>query len=105
MSKPLLLDCFCGAGGCTRGYQMAGFEVIGIDINRQPHYIGDDFIQMDALEALRILIGGEYITGRTGRQYYLSDFAVIHASPPCQGYSNTKHIYSKKPGVIKNIHY
>ena len=25
--RPRLLDLFCGAGGATRGYQMAGFEV------------------------------------------------------------------------------
>ncbi len=94
--KPYLLDTFCCAGGCTKGYQEAGFYVVGIDVEPQKHYIGDDFIQMDALEALRILVGGGYVTGKTGRRYYLSDFAVIHASPPCQGYSNTKSIHNNK---------
>lgn len=67
--KPRLLDLFCGAGGCSRGYQEAGFHVTGIDIRPQPRYAGDVFIQGDALE---------YVA----RYGYLYD--VIHASPPCQ---------------------
>lgn len=89
--KYLLLDTFCGAGGCAMGYTQAGFEVVGVDIKNQPHY-PFDFVQMDALEALRILNAGGYITGKTGRKYYLGDFAMIHASPPCQEYSKTKKI-------------
>jgi hypothetical protein len=30
------LDLFSGAGGATRGLQLAGFHVTGIDINPQP---------------------------------------------------------------------
>lgn len=29
MSKPRLLDLFCGAGGAAMGYARAGFEVVG----------------------------------------------------------------------------
>lgn len=82
--KPLCLDLFCKAGGCTRGYQEAGLYVVGVDIEPQPRYVGDDFIQADALEILRILVGGGCIIGKTGQGYYLSDFDLIHASPPCQ---------------------
>ncbi len=77
MDKPLLYDVFCGAGGATKGYQRAGFRVIGIDNKPQKHYCGDGFILMDALEFL-----DRYNTGEFERA------AACHASPPCQRYSN-----------------
>lgn len=70
-----LLDLFSGAGGCARGYQLAGFEVTGVDINPQPRYAGDHFVQADALE---------YLATATG-------FDAIHASPPCQSESDLRH--------------
>lgn len=72
MARPRLLDLFCGAGGAATGYDRAGFKVVGIDSLPQPHY-PFDFIQADALE----------FVARSGR-----DFDVIHASPPCQSYSD-----------------
>ncbi len=69
---PRLLDLFCGAGGAARGYQMAGFHVTGVDIKPQPHYIGEEFVQGDALEYVR----------NHGHEY-----DAIHASPPCQAFT------------------
>ncbi len=77
--KPLLYDVFCCAGGCTKGYQRAGFYVVGVDKDPQPRYPGDDFIQMDALEFFWKLINGDY-----------PEPALISTSPPCQVYSVTK---------------
>ena len=72
MNRPRLLDLFSGAGGCARGYQMAGFHVTGVDIKPQPRYAGDVFVQGDALDYCR---------------EHGHEFDVIHASPPCQAYS------------------
>lgn len=64
-----LLDAFCCAGGATKGYQLAGFHVTGVDINPQPRYCGDEFHQGDAVEFIR---------------EHGHEFDLIHASPPCQ---------------------
>jgi DNA (cytosine-5)-methyltransferase 1 len=75
VSKPLLYDVFCGAGGAAKGYQRSGFQVVGIDNKPQKHYCGDRFIKMDAIEFL-----DAYLAGKFPRA------AAFHASPPCQGY-------------------
>jgi DNA (cytosine-5)-methyltransferase 1 len=75
--RPLLLDLFCGAGGCAVGYHRAGFDVVGVDHKPMPRY-PFEFIQGDALEYLA---------------EHGSEYDAIHASPPCQRYSvGTKSI-------------
>jgi hypothetical protein len=76
MSKPLLLDLFCGAGGASVGYHRAGFVVVGVDIAPQPHY-PFEFHQLDAVELL----------GRLSRRCAVGA-AAIHASPTCQHQAN-----------------
>lgn len=73
MTKPRLLDLFCGAGGAARGYQEAGFYVVGVDNKPQPRYAGDEFVLGDALHFMLDVQPMEY--------------DAIHASPPCQRYS------------------
>jgi DNA (cytosine-5)-methyltransferase 1 len=73
-----LLDLYCKAGGASKGYADAGFEVTGIDIKKQKRY-PFTFIQADCLDVLKDLD-------------YLRTFDVIAASPPCQTHSATKHL-------------
>jgi DNA (cytosine-5)-methyltransferase 1 len=85
--KPVLLDLFCGAGGCTKGYQEAGFYVVGVDIEPQPNYCGDEFVQGDAVFYLRHM--------RRWRRQYPS-FAAVHASPPCHRYSTLAAMHPER---------
>lgn len=65
--RPRLGDLYCCQGGAAVGYQRAGFDVIGVDINPQPRY-PYEFHQGDALEFLA---------------EHGHEFDAIHASPPC----------------------
>lgn len=65
------LDLFCGGGGAGMGYHLAGMEVTGVDIEKQPRY-PFAFVQAEALE---------YLTNHG------QEFDFIHASPPCQAYT------------------
>lgn len=85
-NRPRLLDLFCGAGGCSVGYHRAGFDVVGVDNRPQPRY-PFAFHQGDAIQVLRDL-GDGYAICAANRLYHLRDFDAIHASPPCQRYSN-----------------
>lgn len=68
---------FCGAGGAAEGYHRAfpRAEIVGVDINHQPRY-PFVFARGDAMAMLH-------------RPRFLRDnFDLIHASPPCQRYSD-----------------
>jgi DNA (cytosine-5)-methyltransferase 1 len=62
------------------GYHSAGFDVVGVDLHPQPNY-PFEFHQGDALEFCRA---------------HAHEFDAIHASPPCQQYSISKHIHRRQ---------
>lgn len=102
-----VLDICCKAGGTTKGYRDAGFDVVGVDIEPQPRF-PFEFYQADGLKFLR---------------EHAHEYDLIAVSPPCQGYSkSTKQwrkagkeypdlidkfrqilIESGKPYVIENV--
>ncbi len=89
--RPKLLDLFCCAGGAGTGYERAGFDVFGIDIDPQPHYPFGSH-QGDAIEALWHLLSGGRLTflapGGRVDSLGLGDFDAAHGSPPCQRFSD-----------------
>jgi DNA (cytosine-5)-methyltransferase 1 len=68
------------------GYHLAGFEVVGVDIEPQPRY-PFEFHQADAVSILRSMVDYPSFSGEMWRPGY---FAAIHASPPCQDHSPLK---------------
>jgi DNA (cytosine-5)-methyltransferase 1 len=70
----------CSAARAARGYQLAGFDVTGVDIKPQPHYIGDRYVLGDAL----------IYAAAHGHEY-----DAIHASPECQKYSKSTQQWRK----------
>lgn len=68
--RPRVLDLYTGVGGAYVGYERAGFDVVGVDINPQPdHPSPAGFRKMNVLDLdpadLRL-------------------FNLVHASSPCQ---------------------
>lgn len=91
-TRPRLLNLCCCAGGSCHGYDLAGFEVWGVDNEPQPSYLNPDrFIQADALD---VLADANFMAG----------FAAVHASPPCQAYSKLNAYNGKTyPRLIEPI--
>ena len=71
-TKPRALDLFCGAGGVSRGLQLAGLDVHGVDIRPMFEHVppGVTFTCGDVFE----LIDGGDID--------LDEYDFVWASPP-----------------------
>lgn len=86
--RPRLLDAFCCAGCAAIGYDRAGFEVVGVDIDPQPNY-PFEFHQGDARDFIA---------------EHGHEFDAIHASPPCQGYTALAAVHGNEhPMLIPEV--
>jgi DNA (cytosine-5)-methyltransferase 1 len=71
------------------GYHLAGFEVVGVDIEPQPNY-PFEFYQRDALSVLPHAIADPW--------------GAIHASPPCQAYSTLSSFTTREyPRLVEPV--
>jgi len=80
----VVIDLFCKAGGASKGYADAGFEVIGVDIEPQPRY-PFKFVKADVLDprVLPWLI-----------KCYRPVF--VHAGPVCKVHTSLKAFSGKQ---------
>lgn len=87
-----ILDLFCCQGGAGMGYHQAGFEVVGIDLFPQTKY-PFGFIQDDAIQVLKSILKHGHYDGH--------HFDAIHASPPCQAFTNAQKLMGNEhPDLI-----
>jgi DNA (cytosine-5)-methyltransferase 1 len=90
---PTLVDLYCGAGGASKGYANAGWDVLGVDLYPQKNY-PYEFIQMDALAFLDAWLMADM--GGDGRK-----IDGFHASPPCQAFSWAQRVRAREhPDLI-----
>lgn len=85
--KPRCIDLFCGCGGLSKGFELAGFEVVGgIDFNEAAiktfnrNFKNGKGICCDILNVDKKFIIEEFDN--------LKDIDVIIGGPPCQGFSS-----------------
>jgi len=76
------LDCFCGLGGVSDGFAAEGFEVLGIEYNKE---VAKEY-PYDCIVADVRTLNGEMFKG----------FDVIWGSPPCRDFSQIGLLYGKR---------
>jgi DNA (cytosine-5)-methyltransferase 1 len=74
---PTLVDLFCGAGGLSLGFQLAGFRLVYALDNWKP-----------AIDTYRANIGGHVVDGDITEFTGIPACTVIAGGPPCQGFSS-----------------
>ena len=84
-SKYRVLDLFCGCGGLSLGFEMAGFDVVLAIDNWE-----DALVTYRQNHRYSIALNGDLLTldpMDVEREYGLHDISVIIGGPPCQGFS------------------
>lgn len=94
--KPIALDICCRKGGATKGLQRAGFYVIGVDIEPQLGYVGDEFWKADGIEILKNFLT-PYGSYSLDLKHLRPD--LIWQSWPCQD-GNTATASNRARGIV-----
>ena len=82
---PEVIELFCGAGGMHRGYKANNFETVAaVDLNKSAI---DTFLinNPEDYQAVRCVCVNDYLQAYT--RYDNNVVEVLHASSPCQGFS------------------
>lgn len=90
-----ILDLCSGAGGAGWGYHLAGFDVVGVDIEDHDYKPGT-FYQYDAIEALRMVVTDGAFDGLR--------IDAIHLSAPCQRWATGTRDPERHPDLITPAH-
>ena len=80
--KLTFLDCFCGLGGVSDGFAAEGFEILGIEYNKE---VSKEY-PYDCIVADVRTLNGKMFKG----------FDVIWGSPPCRDFSQIGLLYGKR---------
>ena len=87
--KPRIADLCCKAGGAGEGFARAGFEVVGFDIEPQPHYL-HEFHQVDVT--------------RLDPEWLAANFDAAHGSPPCWAHTDLQKQNKREyPDIIPEV--
>ena len=96
--RPSVISLFCGAGGSTLGYRLAGFnELLGIDINLTAcKTFQCNFPRTPIWNVDINLVEIDEILDATGLE--IGQLDVLDSSPPCQGFSicGTRDVKDKR---------
>lgn len=99
MKKLKVLDLFCGCGGLSKGFEMAGFQIIGgVDNNKE----AIDTFSYNFKKATGLCCDISKLTNKDIENIFgnLEDIDVIIGGPPCQGFSSANR--NKKTNDPRN---
>lgn len=108
MVKMKVIDLFCGAGGLSKGFEMAGFEVaLAIDMWEDAVKTFNNNHQREVAQCINIHdLENEYLESLKG------EITGVIGGPPCQGYSTVgtrdindprNHLYLEYCRVVEKI--